>query len=140
MLKGQKITIWTDHLNLTYTNTQYSCERILRQRLVLKEYGVEIKYIKGESNVAADLMSRLPFEEKESNRTEEIMFNPENTRVRFMSCCCRIFRQKADGRRRTTEVDKRRPPDEILYEKAVGGQILMSLRSKTRRPRLQYRG
>ena len=76
MLLGQRITVWTDHINLTYPNTQYSSDRVLRQRLVLEEYGCEIKYIKGEENTAADALSRLPFNnDEEESRTEEVMIN-----------------------------------------------------------------
>ena len=33
---------------------------MLRQRLIIEEFGAEIKYIKGEHNVVADALSRLP--------------------------------------------------------------------------------
>ena len=46
MLLDQKITIWTDHNNLTYPNTQISCDRVLRQRLIIEEHGADLKYIK----------------------------------------------------------------------------------------------
>ena len=44
---GHRITAHTDHKNLTYDNSDYSSDRILRQRLVIEEYGTEIKYIPG---------------------------------------------------------------------------------------------
>ena len=62
MLLGQKITVYTDHLNLTHHNTQFTSNRVLRQRLVLEEYGVEIRYIQGVKNEAADALSRMPTE------------------------------------------------------------------------------
>ena len=62
MLLGQKITVYTDHLNLTHHNTQFTSNRVLRQRLVLEEYGVEIKYIQGVRNEAVDALSRMPTE------------------------------------------------------------------------------
>ena len=45
ILLGHQITVYTDHENLTYTflNT----ERVMRWRLILKEFGPELKYIKG---------------------------------------------------------------------------------------------
>ena len=62
MLLDQKITVYTDHLNLTHHNTQFTSNRVLRQRLVLEEYGVEIRYIQGVKNEAADALSRMPTE------------------------------------------------------------------------------
>jgi hypothetical protein len=57
ILLGQQITIYTDHQNLTYKN--FNTERVMRWRLVLKEYGPEFKYIKGTHNIVADALSRL---------------------------------------------------------------------------------
>ena len=75
MLKGQKITIWTDYLNLTFPDTPFTCDRFLRQRWVLEGYGVDIEYIRGDENVVVDAMSRLPFEDEQMTRTEEVMLN-----------------------------------------------------------------
>ena len=63
MLLGQKIIVYTDHKNLTYPTTQHTCDRVLRQRLTLEEYGVDLVYIKGQTNTLADALSRLPFDE-----------------------------------------------------------------------------
>ena len=35
MLKGQRITVHTDYLNLTFANTEYTSDRMLRQRFLL---------------------------------------------------------------------------------------------------------
>jgi len=58
MLLGYKIIVWTDHKNLTCTN--FNTERVLRWRLVLEEYGPELRYIQGHHNVVADALSHLP--------------------------------------------------------------------------------
>ena len=58
ILLGQQIIVHTDHQNLIYNNL--TSERVMRWRLYLEEYSPEIKYIKGESNSAADALSRLP--------------------------------------------------------------------------------
>ena len=60
MLYRQKLIVHTDHQNLTSDNFDCSSDRVLRQRLLLEEYRTKIKCIKGEENVVADLLSRLP--------------------------------------------------------------------------------
>ena len=60
--------VYTDHKNLTSTNSNYSSDRILRQRLLVEEYGEEIIYVKGYNDVVADALSRLPME---SNHLED---------------------------------------------------------------------
>jgi hypothetical protein len=57
ILLGQKIVVHTDHKNLTCKN--FNTERVMRWRLVLEEYGPELRYIKGEHNIVADALSRL---------------------------------------------------------------------------------
>ena len=52
ILLGHQITVYTDHKNLTYTH--FNTERVMRWRLILEEFGPELKYIKGENNVVAD--------------------------------------------------------------------------------------
>ena len=58
ILLGHRIVIHTDHKNLTCKN--FNTERVMRWRLVLEEFGPELLYIKGEDNVVADALSRLP--------------------------------------------------------------------------------
>jgi hypothetical protein len=64
MLSGHRIIVKTDHQNLTHLSTIHSSNRVLRQRLLLEEYGVELQHIPGESNVVAEALSRLPTAEK----------------------------------------------------------------------------
>jgi RNase H-like domain found in reverse transcriptase len=40
ILLGQRIQVYTDHLNLTYVN--FNTERIMRWRLIIEEYGPEL--------------------------------------------------------------------------------------------------
>jgi hypothetical protein len=63
MLLGHQIVVHTDHKNLTHPNSKHTSDRVLRQRLVLEEYGVELNYIAGDKNIVADALSRLPTEE-----------------------------------------------------------------------------
>ena len=57
ILLGQKIVIHTDHKNLTYAN--FNTDRVIRWRLIIEEYGPNLKYIEGPKNVVADALSRL---------------------------------------------------------------------------------
>ena len=58
ILLGQEIIVHTDHENLTYKN--FNSDRVMRWRLFIEEYSPNLKYIKGEENVVADALSRLP--------------------------------------------------------------------------------
>ena len=58
ILLGQKLQIYTDHKNLTYT--EFNTDIVLIWRLILKEYGPDIEYINGERNILIDRLSRIP--------------------------------------------------------------------------------
>lgn len=59
ILYGHSIVVYTDHKNLTFDN--FNTDRVKRWRLIVESYGPEIRYtIKGEHNVFADALSRLP--------------------------------------------------------------------------------
>ena len=60
ILYGHRVKVYTDHKNLTHSNTQTVSQRIMRWRLIIEEFGIELIYIKGEHNVAADALSRMP--------------------------------------------------------------------------------
>ena len=57
-LFGRKILVFSDHRNLTFTNLR--SQRALRWRLIAEEYNITIIHRPGESNIAADALSRLP--------------------------------------------------------------------------------
>ena len=72
ILVVHRITVYTDHNNLTFEN--FTTERVLRWRFILEEYVPEIKYIRWTDNYAADAFSRLPlikYDVTESDVTRE---------------------------------------------------------------------
>jgi hypothetical protein len=72
ILLGQELVVHTDHSNLTYAN--FTTDRVIRWRLYLEEYSPDIRYIKGESNIVADALSRL---ELSNEPMEEAFFTDE---------------------------------------------------------------
>ncbi|MEM7284223.1 MAG: ribonuclease H family protein [Pseudomonadota bacterium] len=60
MLLGARLTVWTDHQNLTHRLTAYSTQRVLRWRLLLEEYGPTFRYKRGPQNIIVDALSRVP--------------------------------------------------------------------------------
>ena len=60
ILFGYKIRVYSDHKNLVHAATMSQSQRVMRWRLILEEYGPDIMHIKGEDNIVADAISRLP--------------------------------------------------------------------------------
>jgi hypothetical protein len=61
MLFGQSVEIFTDHINLTRDALGMTSDHVYRRRLLIEEYGPEIRYIKGVDNTVADAISRLDY-------------------------------------------------------------------------------
>jgi hypothetical protein len=57
MLWGQRLTVYTDHENLTQYGLGLTSDRITRWRILLEEYAPKIIYIKGVHNIVADAIS-----------------------------------------------------------------------------------
>ena len=68
ILLGQQLIVHTDHKNLTYKT--HNCDRVMRWRLLLEEYGPTFEYIPGQKNIVADALSRLEFEETPAFKSE----------------------------------------------------------------------
>ena len=64
ILLGQQIRVHTDHENLTYK--KFDSDRVMRWRLYIERYSPDLKYIKGESYVVADTLSRLDMDKQPS--------------------------------------------------------------------------
>ena len=43
MIKGQDVVVHMNHMNLTYNFAEHTSDRVLRQRLLLEEYGVQLR-------------------------------------------------------------------------------------------------
>jgi len=69
MLWGQKIKVYTDHQNLVRDALGLTSDRVYRWRLILEEYGPEIVYIPGVTNIVADGLSRLEYDQSINTRT-----------------------------------------------------------------------
>ena len=57
LLKGEVMTVLTDHKNNTWLTTEAESDRIQHQRLYLDEMGVQLDYIEGDKIIAADALS-----------------------------------------------------------------------------------
>ena len=71
MLLGHEVIVWTDHINLTRENLGESSDRVMRWKLLLNEYNLTIKYIRGVDNTVADAISRLDYCPKKNPHPED---------------------------------------------------------------------
>ena len=62
VIRGQDLTVHTDHLNLLYN--KLPSQRMTRWRLLLEEYNPKVVHIAGIDNDAADALSRLDILDK----------------------------------------------------------------------------
>ncbi len=85
MLWGQRIKVYTDHKNLTWDALGLTSDHVYRWRLILKEYGPEIVYIKGIHNTIADAISRLEYISPDTPSEDATMHQNWKT---FSKCWC----------------------------------------------------
>ena len=83
MLLGQKLTIYTDHQNLTRESLGSTSDRVKRWHILLNEYGVDIRYIKGVDNTVADAISRLDYCPKINPHPEDELDSKGDFRSEF---------------------------------------------------------
>ena len=68
ILYGADITIETDHQNLVQRDIK--SPRLLHWRLLIDEFAPKLVYIKGETNIVADNLSRLPLSPAEEKQDD----------------------------------------------------------------------
>jgi hypothetical protein len=85
ILLGHEVVIYTDHKNLTYKD--FNSDRVIRQRMALERFGVQLNYVRGEDNAVADALSRLHMTEESTfveyymdayDITQDVGFDPED--------------------------------------------------------------
>ena len=81
VLLGAKITVFTDHKNLTHKLSSFTTQRVMRWRLLLEEFAPTFLYKPGETNTIADALSRVPTSrtERESTRADPFLVAPNTT-------------------------------------------------------------
>ena len=80
VIRGQDLTIHTDHMNLLYQ--KLPSQRMMRWRLLLEEYHPKVMHIKGIDNDAADALSRLDMSDKENDL---ITWEIKNKRLEYIN-------------------------------------------------------
>ena len=78
ILFGYPIRVFSDHKNLVHAATLSQSQRVMRWRLILEEFGPDIKHIKGEDNVVADAISRLPTANEDLNEPSTDVHGPSS--------------------------------------------------------------
>ncbi|KAI5152754.1 hypothetical protein ENBRE01_2980 [Enteropsectra breve] len=79
LIYGTKIIVRTDHSNLLYSPELHT-SRAQRWKLLLEEYDVDLKYIPGQQNIAADTLSRcMSITENNHNNIEAWIKNAQQT-------------------------------------------------------------
>lgn len=85
LLRGIHFTLLTDHANLTYISDSCS-SKVIRWKLAIQDFSFDAKHIKGENNIVADFLSRIPAEQSfrnyigKINNEKELVFRELNNR------------------------------------------------------------
>ena len=80
VIRGQDLTVHTDHLNLLYNKLPH--QRMTRWRLLLEEYHSKLVHISGVDNNAVDALSRLDITDKANNA---IVWGEKSKRLEYIN-------------------------------------------------------
>ena len=64
---GYEINVFSDYKNLVYASTLSESQRVMRWRIILKEFGPNIQHIAGADNIVPDTLSRLTYTSSDRN-------------------------------------------------------------------------
>ena len=78
ILFGYQIIVYSDHKNLVHAATVSQSQRVMRWRMILEEFGPDIRHISGEDNIVADAISRIPTTAIDQNRKSTEFEDQEN--------------------------------------------------------------
>ena len=111
VVRGTKIIVHTDHLNLLYDGNP--SQRMKRWRMLIEEYHPTFVHVKGKNNDAADALSRL---DMLPNKIDEIDWEPPHKRMKYSDHLCVMFNLSnfEDG-----PLDNRLYPASISDEKST---------------------
>ena len=59
ILFGYEINVFSDHKNLVYAKTLSESQRVIRWKIIFKDFGPNIQHISGLYNIVADTLSRF---------------------------------------------------------------------------------
>ena len=77
---------FSDHKNLVRSATISESQRVIQWRLLLEEFGPDIRHITGEANIVANAISRLPMNE-EINENFIFRYICLGSLTKISSCC-----------------------------------------------------
>ena len=118
ILLGQKIVVHTDHKNLTCKN--FNTERVMRWRLILEEYGPELRYIKGEHNIVADALSRLDLKDDETQESNSLELFADDVKD-FPTDFCLSYKEIEYRQRKDAYLQKKLKDKDTPYKlKTIG--------------------
>jgi hypothetical protein len=80
VIRGQDLTVNTDHMNLLYE--KLPSQRMMRWRLLLEEFHPKIMHIIGIDNTAADALSRLDMTDK---KNDLITWEVKNKKLQYIN-------------------------------------------------------
>lgn len=111
-LFGRRFIIHTDHRPLVYLFSMVNpSSRLIKFRLILEEYDFEIKYIKGQDNVVADALSRIPY--KNGNNQKDCSIN--------LTDLSEIHKVNIVTRSMSRKENKKAPAKKKTYTKNIEG-------------------